>query len=124
MAPTAQQSSATSAECRSQRQGESGRNWRRIRLKSALGARVLSVGSTVSWLGIYNSGQACSSRSGGRYRNRPKNSLRQIFLLWLPQTFTPLDRRLHVLDRLRKIEPDSAWELMLCQTTSPASVVL
>ena len=47
---------------------------------------------------------------GGRYRNRPKNSLRQIFLLWHPQTFTPLDRRLHVLDRLRKIEPDSAWE--------------
>jgi transcriptional regulator with XRE-family HTH domain len=50
---------------------------------------------------------------GGRYGNRPNNSLRQIFLLWLPQTFTPLDGRLRVLDQLRKIEPDAAWELML-----------
>ena len=26
---------------------------------------------------------------GGRYSNRPGNSLRDIFLLWQPQTFTP-----------------------------------
>jgi hypothetical protein len=34
----------------------------------------------------------------GRYGNRPANSLRNIFLLWLPQTFAPLDDRFRVLD--------------------------
>jgi transcriptional regulator with XRE-family HTH domain len=64
---------------------------------------------------------------GGRYGNRPGNSLRNIFLLWLPQTFAPLDDRFRVLDRLRKTEPDVAWKLMLgilpsgYDTASPSS---
>ena len=49
---------------------------------------------------------------GGRYANRPKNSLRSIFLLWKPQTNATLAERLRVLDRIRKIEPDAAWNLM------------
>jgi len=64
---------------------------------------------------------------GGRYGNRPDNSLRNIFLLWLPQTFALLDDRFRVLDRLRKTEPDVAWKLMLgilpsgYDTASPSS---
>ena len=50
---------------------------------------------------------------GGRYGNRPANSLRQIFILWLPQTHANLDQRLRVLDRLRKSHPNQAWKLML-----------
>ena len=53
---------------------------------------------------------------GGQLINRPKNSLRDLFLLWAPQTHAPLDERLRVLDRLRKSEPDVAWGLMLAIT--------
>jgi hypothetical protein len=50
---------------------------------------------------------------GGRYSNRPGNSLRQIYLLWLPQTYASLEQRLRVLDRLRRNHPDQAWKLMI-----------
>ena len=50
---------------------------------------------------------------GGRYANRPKASLRSIFLLWLPQTNATFAERFKVLDRLRKVAPDVTWELML-----------
>lgn len=49
----------------------------------------------------------------GRYMNRPANSLKEIHLLWNPQTYAPLDQRLRVLDMLRKQEGDAAWRLML-----------
>lgn len=49
----------------------------------------------------------------GRYANRPANSLRQIHLLWLPQTYAPLNQRLRALDLIRKRESDAAWKLML-----------
>ena len=48
-----------------------------------------------------------------RYRNRPGNTLREIYLLWRPQTFAPLDARLRVLKLMRKKEPAAAWKLML-----------
>jgi transcriptional regulator with XRE-family HTH domain len=51
--------------------------------------------------------------SGGRYSNRPANSLRQIHLLWLPQTHATLNQRLRALDLIRKHESDAAWKLML-----------
>lgn len=50
---------------------------------------------------------------GGKYANRPKNSLRSIFLLWLPQTNATFAQRLKVIDRLRKVNPEAAWHLML-----------
>lgn len=52
---------------------------------------------------------------GGRYANRPRNSLRQIFLLWSPQTHATLEQRLRVLDSLAQPRnyPDVAWRLML-----------
>ena len=49
----------------------------------------------------------------GRYTNRPANSLREIHLLWIPQTYATLDQRLRALDLIRKHESDAAWKLML-----------
>ncbi|BAQ15605.1 helix-turn-helix domain-containing protein [Methyloceanibacter caenitepidi] len=47
------------------------------------------------------------------YSNGPANSLREIHLLWIPQTYATLNQRLHALDLIRKQEPNSAWKLML-----------
>lgn len=49
----------------------------------------------------------------GRYANRPANSLREIHILWSPQTYATLDQRLRALDLIRKQESDAAWKLML-----------
>lgn len=49
---------------------------------------------------------------GGRLTNRPQNSLRHIFLLWLPQTAAGLEQRLTVIDMIRGREPDVAWRLV------------
>lgn len=48
-----------------------------------------------------------------QYLNRPSNSLRNIFLLWAPQTYATLEQRLKNLDVLRRHENDAAWKLML-----------
>jgi transcriptional regulator with XRE-family HTH domain len=49
----------------------------------------------------------------GRYANRPGRSLREIHLLWDPQTFASLEQRLRALDLVRKHESNAAWKLML-----------
>lgn len=49
---------------------------------------------------------------GGKLLNRPKNSLREIFLLWHPQTSANLESRLNVIDSLTKREPEIAWDLL------------
>jgi len=49
----------------------------------------------------------------GKYANRPADSLREIHLLWNPQTYANLDQRLRALDLIRKLENESAWNLML-----------
>jgi len=49
---------------------------------------------------------------GGKLENRPLRSLRQIFLLWHPQTSATLEQRLRVLDTIRQREPDVAWALL------------
>lgn len=50
---------------------------------------------------------------GGRYLNRPSNTLREIFQGWLPQTKAPLNERLKIIDSLIRLEPKSAWKLLL-----------
>jgi len=50
---------------------------------------------------------------GGKLSNRPINSLRYIFLLWLPQTFANLEQRLKSLDLLIEREPKIAWNLLI-----------
>ncbi len=47
-----------------------------------------------------------------KLRNRPQNSLREIFLLWHPQTMATLEQRLHVLDAMLHREPEVAWRLL------------
>ena len=65
-----------------------------------------------------------------RYVNGPANSLREIHLLWSPQTFATLDQRLRALDLIRKREANAAWKLMLGilpqghDTSSPSPVPL
>jgi hypothetical protein len=49
---------------------------------------------------------------GGRYANRPRASLRTIFLPWAPGTAAPVDVRLAVIDMMRHREPEAAWRLM------------
>ena len=53
---------------------------------------------------------------GGRFVNRPANTLRHLFLLWSPQTNATLDERLRVLDILRRRRPNSSWALMIAIT--------
>ena len=73
---------------------------------ASLGARVFArVSETLARLDALD--------PGGSWRNRPGNSLRQLFLFWAPQTHATLEQRLRVLDRLRKSQPDPAWKLML-----------
>ena len=57
--------------------------------------------------------------SGGRYANRPANTLRQIFHLWDPQTHATLTERLRVIDGLRKRWPKLVWRLLLAISPKP-----
>lgn len=50
---------------------------------------------------------------GGKIANRPINTLRTIFLLWLPHTFATLEERLKVLDMLIEREPEIGWNLLI-----------
>lgn len=49
---------------------------------------------------------------GGSLQNRPRMSLRSIFLPWMPATAAPMETRLEVIDLLREREPAAAWNLM------------
>ena len=51
--------------------------------------------------------------SGGRWANRPINSLKEIFLPWLPHTTASVDQRIGVLKGLTRREPEIAWPLLL-----------
>jgi hypothetical protein len=51
--------------------------------------------------------------SESRMINRPKNSLRDIFLLWNPQTYTSLEKRLEILDLLIEKYPEVGWNLLI-----------
>lgn len=50
---------------------------------------------------------------GGRYANRPLNSLHTIFVWWMPQTCADFSERLATFDLIRQSEGDIAWKLML-----------
>lgn len=50
---------------------------------------------------------------GGKLASRPINSLRNIFLLWLPHTYATLKHRLGVMDTLLRREPEIGWKLLI-----------
>ena len=49
----------------------------------------------------------------GRWRNRPLQSLRAIFLAWYPNTNADLATRLAAIDSLRARWPDASWRMQL-----------
>lgn len=59
---------------------------------------------------------------GGKLANRPINTLRSIFLLWLPQTFANLDIRLKSLDLLIEREPEIGWNLLISILQCPHDI--
>lgn len=56
---------------------------------------------------------AAKDTKESRHGNRPAGTLRQIFLLWNPQTLASDDDRLAALNRLREHYPNVAWDLMV-----------
>lgn len=51
--------------------------------------------------------------ASGNYGNRPENSLREIFLLWLPHTNATIQDRIAVLKQVLIVEPLVGWQLIL-----------
>jgi hypothetical protein len=49
---------------------------------------------------------------GGKLSNRPVNSLREIFLSWMPSTAVKTKRRLAVLEATIKAVPSIAWPML------------
>lgn len=49
---------------------------------------------------------------GGKLTDRPIGSLQRIFLIWHPCATASLERRLSVLDVIRRREPRVAWDLI------------
>lgn len=58
-------------------------------------------------------GELATHDPGGKWTNRPANSLKTIFLPWLPQTTAPVDKRKVALRTLQKEVPAVAWKLLL-----------
>lgn len=50
---------------------------------------------------------------GGTFSNRPINSLRSIFLSWLPNTSANADQRKGVLMNILETVPDISWDLLM-----------
>jgi len=50
---------------------------------------------------------------GGRWSNRPRNSLAEIFSVWAPNTSAGEQQRLQSLERLLRDEPDVARQLLI-----------
>jgi hypothetical protein len=49
----------------------------------------------------------------GTVTNRPDASLRQLFLCWHPETHASLEKRIQVIDGLRKSHPTIAWRVLV-----------
>jgi len=58
-------------------------------------------------------GDLASRDPGGNWGNRPANSLITIFLPWLPQTITSVEKRKVAIQTLQKESPAIAWKLLL-----------
>lgn len=74
---------------------------------------------TLAWDANYLSrvvmclGELASRDPGGRWSNRPANSLTTIFLPWLPQTCAPLAKRVAAVSTLLSELPEVGWKLLV-----------
>lgn len=58
-------------------------------------------------------GKLAERDPGGRWDNRPSNSLATILLPWLPQTLAPFEKQKVAVDTLLKECPQVAWNLII-----------
>jgi len=58
-------------------------------------------------------GELASHDPGGKWANRPSNSLSTILLPWLPQTIAPIEKRKVAVKTLCKEWPEIAWKLII-----------
>lgn len=58
-------------------------------------------------------GELAARDLGGRWANRPANSLTTILLPWLPQTCASVDKRVAAVKTLLSELPDMGWKLLL-----------
>ncbi len=57
--------------------------------------------------------ELASHDPGGRWTNRPSNSLKTILLPWLPQTLAPVEKRKVAVRTILNEWPDIAWNLII-----------
>ncbi len=50
---------------------------------------------------------------GGRWSNRPGNSISTILLPWYPQTLAPIEKRFAAMKAVIKDSPDTGWKVLL-----------
>ena len=74
---------------------------------------------TLAWSSDYLSraimclGELAARDPGGRWANRPANSLTTILLPWMPQTCSPLPKRVAAITTLLDEIPEVGWKLLL-----------
>lgn len=97
-------------------------------MSSCTHADVLWALETLAWSPIYLlrttlvlAHLAQIDPPGGKWANRPINSLREIFLPWLPQTTATVDERIVVLEKLFEEMPPIGSKLLLELLPSPHS---
>ncbi len=66
-----------------------------------------------------NLGELASHDPGGRWANRPSNSLTSIFLPWFPQTMASIEKRKVAIQTLQKENPQAVWKLLLSLLPKP-----
>jgi len=64
-------------------------------------------------------GDLASHDPGGRWANRPSNSLTTIFLPWFPQTLAPIEKRKVAIQTLQTENPKAAWKLLSSLLPNP-----
>jgi hypothetical protein len=58
-------------------------------------------------------GEVAARDPGGKWANRPANSLTTILLPWMPQTCAPIPKRKAAVETLIREAPNVAWKLLL-----------
>lgn len=66
--------------------------------------------------------ELASRDPGGKYSNRPANSLSTILLPWMPQTCAPIPKRCSAVSSLIQDFPEVGWKLLLSLLPSSHSI--